>query len=97
MIIKGEYDPKNNLRKVYPLGLSNISVKHFTVRTVTPENPFVPHKHEQEELWFIFSGEAVYTEDGKKYKVEAGDLIIIKPWVEHGLTTKDLSSWICLG
>ncbi|MBN2544372.1 MAG: cupin domain-containing protein [Spirochaetes bacterium] len=97
MIIKGEYDPKNNLRKVYPIGSININMKHFTVRTVTKANPFNPHKHEQEELWFILNGEAIYTEDGKKFKVEAGDLIQIKPWVEHGLSTDNLSSWICVG
>jgi quercetin dioxygenase-like cupin family protein len=97
MIIKGKTFPENQFRKVYELDGEKIKVKHFVVRTTLPENPFVPHKHEQEELWYIIEGRAVYTEDGLKHDVGAGDLIQIKPWVEHGMQTDSKVVWICLG
>ncbi len=98
MIIKGVKDPENEFRLFFDIDKNNnIKIKHFVVKTTTRENPFVPHKHEQEELWFIIEGDGVYTEDSNEYHIGPDDLIQIKPWVLHGLKTDRKVKWICLG
>ncbi len=98
MIIKGMPDPENRYRSIYPIGKKNaIKVNHFVVRTTTQNNPFEPHQHEQEELWYIIEGQGILKENNDDYPVEAGDLIQIKPWVPHGLSSDTKSVWICLG
>ena len=97
MIIKSHIDPENQWRKVYSLDPNKINVNHFVVRTTLPDNPFKSHQHEQEELWFILEGEALYFEEGKETPVKKGDLIQIKSRVKHGLSTKSRVEWICLG
>jgi len=97
MVIKGSEVPERNGRKPYPLASHQITVQHFVVRVTTPDNPFRPHKHEQPELGYIIDGQALVSLDGHEQVVEAGDLIFVEPWVEHGLRTESLVRWICLG
>lgn len=97
MIIKGIRDPENKFREIYESKDFNLKVNHFVVRTLTPENPFKPHSHEQEELWYIIEGKAILILDSKEYNVESGDLIHLKPWVSHGINTDTKARWICLG
>jgi len=97
MIVKGKVTPDERGRCPYTLGKSLVAVHHFVTRVTTPHNPFKPHKHEQPELWFILEGDAVVTLDGAEHTVEAEDLIVIEPWVEHGLRTERQVKWICLG
>lgn len=97
MIVKGKKDPKQKGRRVYNVNGALISAKHFVTRDTAPDNPFSPHKHEQTELWFIIKGEAFYFENGKETPVKEGDMMVIKPWVEHGLRTNSSVKWICLG
>jgi quercetin dioxygenase-like cupin family protein len=35
--------------------------------------------------------------DGQEHVVETGDVIILEPWVEHGLRTEGQVKWVCLG
>lgn len=99
MIIKGKTLPEEREagRKPYPISSQEVAVKHFVVRVTTPDNPFKPHKHEQRELWFVLEGEAVLSLDGEEHALEAGDLIELNPWVEHGLRTDSIVTWICIG
>jgi len=97
MIIKGRTLPQQGGRKPYPLRSNEIVAKHFVVRVTTPDNPFQPHKHTQREIWFIMQGEALVNLNGDEHVVEAGDLIELEPWVEHGLRTENRVTWICLG
>lgn len=97
MILKANAMPAKNGRRPYELGGREVVVHHFVTRETTPENPFVPHKHAQPELWYIIAGEAVVSIDGVEHPVEGGDLIVLDPWVEHGLRTKSRVHWICLG
>ena len=97
MIIKGSDIEAKSGRKPYALDGLVVQVKHFVVRVTTPENPFKPHKHGQPELWYIQDGEAIVSLDGIDRTVEAGDLIVIRAWIEHGLRTKREATWICLG
>ena len=97
MIIKGTIDPMQFGRKVYLEHGASVVTDHFVIRTVTPEHPFTPHSHEQEELWYVLKGEAFYQEDGQEHRVTEGDLITIKPWVKHGLRTDSEAVWLCLG
>ena len=97
MIVKGLNDPKQKGRKVFDLEGFTADVNHFVIRTTTPDNPFVPYKHEQKELWYIVKGRGLYIQDKKESKVKEGDLILIKEWVEHGLKTDKKIEWICIG
>jgi quercetin dioxygenase-like cupin family protein len=97
MLIRGNEIELKNGRRPYPLANLVVPVKHFVVRVTTPDNPFKPHKHEQPELWYIQDGAAMVSLDGIDNIVESGDLIVIKPWVEHGLRTEQEATWICLG
>ena len=97
MIVKGVKDPEQTGRTFYPLDGFEASVAHFVTRVTTPDSPFVPHKHEQKELWYILEGAAIFSRDGHEERVDGGDLILIEPWVEHGLRTDSCVSWICLG
>lgn len=96
-IIKGGSIKMKNGRRGYDLEGREISIKHFAFRVTTPGNPFPPHKHEKSELWFIINGKAKVLLDGIEYEVEENDLIIIDPWVEHGLNTNTQVNWICIG
>jgi mannose-6-phosphate isomerase-like protein (cupin superfamily) len=97
MIIKGKTLPEQGGRKPYPLTSKDVVGKHFVVRVTTPDNPFEPHKHAQREIWFIMQGEAWITLHDEEHEVEAGDLIELEPWVEHGLRTESRVTWICMG
>jgi quercetin dioxygenase-like cupin family protein len=98
MILKGGQDPEDRFRTRYDIDVPNaIAVQHFVIRSADPDNPFRPHKHEKEELWYMLEGEGIYSEDGNEHTVEAGDLIQIKPWALHGLSTESNIAWICLG
>ncbi|NLS76621.1 MAG: cupin domain-containing protein [Chloroflexi bacterium] len=97
MILRARDIPTVNGRRPYPLDGREILAKHFVVRETTPTNPFGPHKHEQPELWFIISGEAVVKLGDQETTVEPGDLIVIDPWEEHGLSASSRATWICLG
>ena len=99
MIIKGKTLPEQREagRKPYPLASQEVVVKHFVVRLTTPDNPFKSHKHQERELWFILDGAATLSLDHEEHPVEAGDLIELAPWVEHGLRTETEVTWICIG
>jgi mannose-6-phosphate isomerase-like protein (cupin superfamily) len=97
MVIRGKEIPATNGRRPYPLDGREIPVRHFVIRVTTPDNPFKPHQHEQPELWYIVDGEALVALDGQEHAVEGMDLVVIDPWVEHGLRTGSQATWICLG
>jgi quercetin dioxygenase-like cupin family protein len=97
MLIRGSEIEERNGRRPYSLSGLEVVVKHFVVRTTTPDNPFTPHKHDQPELWYIVDGQALVGLDGEEHTVQGGDLIAIEPWVEHGLRTEGQAIWICLG
>ncbi len=84
-------------RRPYDLGGRPISVGHFVTRVTAPETPFGPHRHEQRELWFVLEGSGVVSLDGTDHPVSPRDLVVIDPWVEHGLRSDSQISWICLG
>jgi mannose-6-phosphate isomerase-like protein (cupin superfamily) len=97
MIVKGSDLEMVNGRKPYPLGDSQVVVKHWVIRVTTPETPFGPHKHEQPELWYLLEGEALVRLGQDERRVAHGDLVVIEPWVEHGLRAETEATWICLG
>jgi len=97
MVIKGSEIEATSGRRPYPLDGLEVLVKHFVVRVTTPDNPFKPHRHEQTELWYLTDGAAIVSLDGTDQGVEAGDLVTILPWMEHGLRTESQATWICLG
>ena len=97
MIIKGSALHTVDGRKHYPVEECQKTMRHFVCRTTTPDNPFGPHKHVGEEFWYILSGKAEVTIDGEQRAVEAGDLVLLAPWTEHGLTADGEAVWLCFG
>jgi len=97
MLIKGEPNTGEIGRTVFPLEGFEVQVTHFVVRETSSSNPFKPHKHEQPELWYISAGEGFFFRDGEEEAVQAGDLIAIEPWLEHGIRTEIHVTWICMG
>jgi mannose-6-phosphate isomerase-like protein (cupin superfamily) len=98
MIIKGDSLAQEKGLKLYPLESTEVAGNHFGVWVTTPDHPFKAHKHGQREIWFIMEGTATVTLDGEEYTVEAGDLVELSPWVEHGLRAEEGTvTWICMG
>jgi len=42
------------------------------------------HKHNHQQIVYVYSGKGMYYVDGITYDVETGDIIVINPEVEHG-------------
>ncbi len=97
MIIKKADLPEQNGRTGYPITGHQKLLQHLAVRITTPDNPFKPHRHEAEELWYIVDGKAWVSLNGEEQIVVAGDVIILEPWVEHGLRTEGQVKWVCVG
>lgn len=97
MIIKGRPDPAHKGRFVYPFDGRQLLVRHFVLRTTTRDNPFVAHRHEQEEIWFMVEGEGVFVDDAGEHAVSAGDLIYIESGALHGLRAEAAVRWVCAG
>ncbi len=97
MIIRSAAVPETNGRQGYPIAGHQHLLHHLAVRVTTPDNPFRPHRHEAEEIWYIIEGQGLVSLDGEEQAVEAGDVILLKPWVEHGLRTAGQVRWMCLG
>ncbi|MGC8779652.1 MAG: cupin domain-containing protein [Anaerolineae bacterium] len=97
MIIRGQDIPDQNGRKGYPIAGRQGVLHHLAVRVTTPANPFKPHRHEAEEIWYIIAGRAWVNLDGQEHEVATGDVILLAPWVEHGLRTDGEVTWMCLG
>jgi mannose-6-phosphate isomerase-like protein (cupin superfamily) len=98
MIVRGrELEVSERGLKLYPLTSKEVAGNHFGVWITRPETPFVPHKHQQREIWFILEGQAVLNLGGETHIVGPGDLIELAPWVEHGLSTETQVRWICMG
>ena len=96
MVIRGRELPTAHGRKPYPLPSGVGPLEHFVMRVTTPETPFPPHRHEGSELWYIVEGEARLCLDGVEQIAQGGDLIVLRPGVEHGLRTQREVTWICL-
>jgi len=57
---------------------------HYTV--IPPGSSIGLHGHrEDEELYILLEGSGLMTVNGRTYRVEAGDIVLNKPWWRHGL------------
>ena len=81
----------------YPIKEHQNIVKHVAYRLTTPDNPFGPHDHEGDELWYIIKGKAMVNIDGKFTEVEDNDLIVCQSGVSHGMTSDSEVYWLCIG
>ena len=96
MIFKAKDMETKAGRTHYPVEDAQNCVKHFVRRVTTSDNPFGPHTHEDEEMWYILGGQGVVILEGEEIPVEAGDLIVLKSWKEHGIKSDSEVTWICL-
>ena len=98
MVIKFKDGEKRKDGSVgYPIKDHQNLVKHVAYRIVTPDQPFVPHSHEGDEMWYILKGKATVNIGGKVSEVEDKDLIICPSGVSHGMTSESEVFWLCLG
>ena len=97
LLFKASEVPEEKGRRSYPVGGKQGVLHHFALRVTTPANPFGPHTHAGEELWYIVEGQAVASVGGEEQVVGAGDLVVLPSQVEHGLRTDGQVTWICLG
>ena len=97
MILKAKKLEEKEGRRPYPVESIQKTIGHFVTRRTTKDNPFGPHKHDGEEFWYILKGRAKVLLDGEESAVEEGDLIVIQPWKEHGLTSEAEVYWLCFG
>lgn len=98
MVIKfgnGEKRPDGSVS--YPIKDHQSLLRHVAYRIVTPNQPFGPHEHEGDELWYILKGKAVVNIGGKISEVEEKDLIICPSGVSHGMTSDSEVLWLCIG
>ena len=59
----------------------------FGIMTFEPGCGIGIHKHEWEmEAYYIIDGNGEYYDNGKLFKVDAGDVTICNPGEEHGIT-----------
>ena len=96
MILKACDMETKDGRTHYPVEDIQSCVKHFVRRVTAAENPFGPHKHEEEEIWYVIGGQGVVLLDGEEIPIETGDLILLKPWKEHGIKSDSEVTWVCL-
>ncbi|MHB0878082.1 MAG: cupin domain-containing protein [Anaerolineae bacterium] len=97
MIIHGSTIPELNGRMNYGVEPTDLRLRHFVVRRTTSDNPFPPHEHDGREYWFILEGSGVVTLGGEETAVSAGDLVVLDPWLLHGLRSDTEVRWICFG
>lgn len=63
---------------------SNLRFINYTI--LTPGSSIGVHKHgNDEELYIVLEGNGIMTVDGEEKEVKAGDIILNKPFGEHGL------------
>jgi quercetin dioxygenase-like cupin family protein len=64
-----------------PIGLEKLMVNlvRLDKNAVVPE-----HAHKEEQATFIFSGELAFTLQGKKFRLQPGDGILIPANAKHG-------------
>jgi mannose-6-phosphate isomerase-like protein (cupin superfamily) len=68
----------------------------LNVKLSMPVSPNRQTQHEQDELYIIVRGSGVLFHDGKRDRVNAGDLMFIAAGTEHRFEdfTEDLSVWV---
>ncbi len=97
MIYKSSEMQEKDGRQHYPIEGKLKRIQHFVCRVTTKSTPFGPHKHDGEELWYIVEGEGKVTLDGEETVVGAGDLIVLTPWRNHGISSDSRVRWLCIG
>ncbi|MEO6804175.1 MAG: cupin domain-containing protein, partial [Granulicella sp.] len=51
---------------------------------------FAPHHHPQEQIMIVLEGYCDEIIEGKLYRVQKGDVIVLAPGVEHGAYIRDV-------
>ena len=64
----------------YPVRAKNV---YFGVFELAPGAIYVGHKHSSPEIYYVISGEAEWTVDGKSFQAESGSAIYHKPNAVH--------------
>jgi quercetin dioxygenase-like cupin family protein len=58
--------------------------------TMKANSYFAPHSHRQEQIMYVVDGYCDEIIQGKLYRVQTGDVIILPPHVEHGAYIRDV-------
>jgi uncharacterized cupin superfamily protein len=88
------HDGEGVLKHISLFGSGDFSSKlRFINYTILPPGTSIGvHRHgNDEELYVILEGQGLMEVDGEKKEVKAGDIILNKPYGEHGLTNNSFA------
>lgn len=90
----GDYHTLNNKsiqqykeKTVHGTALLPFAIYHTSISEMLPFYPI--HWHEEMEIIRVQSGKGYFCADGKRYDAEAGDIIILRPFVMHSINRLD--------
>ncbi len=68
-----------------------ISAENITLSFVSaePNAPLPAHRHENEQMLIVLDGAIDFVIEGKQYKVQKGDVMVIPSNIEHGAYFSD--------
>ena len=68
-----------------------ISAENITLSFVSaePNVSLAPHRHENEQMLIVLDGAIDFIIEGKQYKVEKGDVVVLPSNTEHGAYFSD--------
>ncbi|MCC6727702.1 MAG: AraC family transcriptional regulator [Chthonomonadales bacterium] len=76
-----------------PVSHAWIQVNYFGTAVCTARRVIPPHMHGHYEICVMTEGRALYTVDGERYRLDAGDLCLTKPGQLHEMRGADLGDW----
>ena len=68
-----------------------VSAENITMSFVSaePNVSLTPHRHENEQMLIVLDGAIDFIIEGKQYKVEKGDVVVLPSNTEHGAYFSD--------
>jgi len=68
-----------------------VSAENITLSFVSaePNVSLTPHRHENEQMLIVLDGAIDFIIEGKQYKVEKGDVVVLPSNTEHGAYFSD--------
>lgn len=75
------------------IGIKNVfredfSIKVYEIRNYNQKWPSDSHAHAYAQLWYVYKGKCIHEIDGKAYVLNAGELLIVPPFVEHSVSVE---------
>ncbi len=76
-----------NIQRNKSVFMDDYNIKIYEVWNHDQKWPGIAHAHAYVQIWYVFQGGFTHEIEGRVYKVNKGDMIIVPPYVEHKVTT----------